>query len=636
MVQLLPRVNIDDIPGLVVLADADGRIQYANQQFIIETGFSEDDLSGALLTSLWTLSDDAESDLLSHISKNNRWQKEILHRRKDGSEFSELCSVSKISSDETKTAYLLKVGQMLPPKRLDTSGLLEKFKQVEEKEKSYRTVMELSPIAIALTRSSDARYIDVNQAWCDRTGLKKEDVLGKTSPELNVYRDLSVRKKLWEEFNTRGQVDDLELAFTNRFGENLYSLVSARKIQFMGEECLLYISTKIDALKAAEKKLAESEENYRTILEMAPYAIAVSKRADGTYLQVNKAFMEKSGYTAKEVLGRTPADIDLYVHPSDRDRLVKILEKEGKVDRVEIAFRGKDGKITDNIVSMSAFQYQGEDCIISMGVDVTERKAAVEELNNYRKNLENLVAERTEALKAAQKDLVKAEKLAVLGQLTATVSHELRNPLGVIRSSNFYLQRKVREKDEKVEKHFKRIDEQISHCNAIVNELLEYTQGRSAKPVVQSLTPWIPLVVEQFQEQEATQIFLEMDKDLAPIAHDQEKMQRVLINLLNNAIQAVNAKAEICIKENQVYSPVVKVQAHQHQRQFVLTVEDNGIGMDKNIRQKAFEPLFTTKARGTGIGLANVKKTVEDHGGDVELESSPGKGTRVSVVLNYI
>lgn len=635
----------------------------------------------------------------------------------------------------------------------------EILRSVRESEESYRTVMEQSPIAIAINRVSDARYVDVNDAWSRRTGFKREEVIGRLSTDLNTYRDLDVRKKLWDQFNQQGYVDDLELAFTNRFGEKLYSLVSGRRIRFKGEECLLYISTRIDTLKATQKTLAEREDNYRTILGLAPFSISVTKRSDGTYYQVNNAFAALTGYSAQEVIGRTPLDLHLYVDPSERNRLLERLQRIGRVDGSEIRFRTKSGQIKEFLVSMSSFLFQGEECIITMAAeisalkeaqraleesetrfrtifeiaadpiflndmatgrfldvnqaacrhlgydkdeflemslgqvhpphmpyplaqwaqrppnssglffeslhllkdgsqadveissqqmthreqrvllsivrDVTQRKQTEKELMDYRKNLEQMVTERTRELKLAQEELIKKEKLAVLGQLTATVSHELRNPLGVIRSSNFFLQRKAKEPDALTSKHFRRIDQQVSICDSIVGELLEFTRGRSNHIVMQPLKSWIVESVNQMQELLDYEIKLEMDHPLPPISHDAEKMRRVLINLLTNAVQAVNTRAENLKVKGKAYLPAIGVKVEKKDDDLVLTVQDNGTGMDEDTRQKAFEPLFTTKARGSGIGLAIAKKIVEDHNGTIAIHSRLEEGTSVTVKLRY-
>ncbi|MBI5064499.1 MAG: GHKL domain-containing protein, partial [Desulfatitalea sp.] len=274
----------------------------------------------------------------------------------------------------------------------------------------------------------------------------------------------------------------------------------------------------------------------------------------------------------------------------------------------------------------------GDDCLLAMTVDIGERKRIEQELAQYRQHLEDMVLARTQALEAAQNELVKREKLAVLGQLTATVSHELRNPLGVIRSSNFFLQRRITERDEKIDKHFRRIEEQVALCDAIVADLLEYTRGRSVSMVKEDLTACLIQVIDQLQESHGVTIAKELARPLQ-VPHDPEKMRRVLINVLDNAIQAVKAKLSAEKGESSDYRAQIAVKSYFTQNQAVIEITDNGIGMPPDTLQRAFEPLFTTRARGTGIGLAIVKKVVNEHGGDVSLESAPGEGTRVTIAL---
>jgi signal transduction histidine kinase len=151
--------------------------------------------------------------------------------------------------------------------------------------------------------------------------------------------------------------------------------------------------------------------------------------------------------------------------------------------------------------------------------------------------------------------------------------------------------------------------------------------------VTQELNPWLENVVDRMVESEAVELEKELSPDLPRISFDPEKMERVVVNLINNALQAVSARQEKCIERGEVYGPVVKVMTRQWKGRICLEVTDNGMGMDRKTAEKAFEPLFTTRARGTGLGLANVMKIVAEHGGEVFLESRPGEGTTVAVML---
>ena len=268
-----------------------------------------------------------------------------------------------------------------------------------------------------------------------------------------------------------------------------------------------------------------------------------------------------------------------------------------------------------------------------------ERRQAAQEIIKLNESLEKRVIERTQQLKAANKELkaaqdelVRREKLAILDQLTATVSHELRNPLGVIRSSNFYLQRKFKNQDQKSEKHFRRIEEQVSICNIIIEDLLEYTSGSKASTARESLAAWLEQLLKQYVHLDGIDIKLNLSDSPIPILHDRVKMRRAMVNLLTNAIQAVNDRADTN-KMDPDYQPEINIDLHVDDHNQVIVVSDNGIGMDHETCQKAFEPLFTTRARGIGIGLSNVKKIIDEHNGSITLESKLNQGTRITLTL---
>jgi signal transduction histidine kinase len=279
--------------------------------------------------------------------------------------------------------------------------------------------------------------------------------------------------------------------------------------------------------------------------------------------------------------------------------------------------------------------YQGQKALLSIVRDVTERKKIESELDQYRETLEAMVERRTRELEAAQKELIQKEKLAVLGQVTATVSHELRNPLGVIQSSSYYLQKKLEGKDENTDKHLTRIDEQVAVCDAIVGDLLEYTRGAHVERVKDSIGSWLNPLLDRFIEHEGFSVHRRIPENLPLIDHDPVKMQRVVLNILNNAIQAVEDKAGTSRQSKRAYEPSIRLTAKAEASGIVIEIQDNGIGMAKKVQDQAFTPLFTTRSRGTGLGLANVLKIMEEHGGKIALTTNPGKGTTVTLFLPF-
>jgi len=391
----------------------------------------------------------------------------------------------------------------------------------------------------------------------------------------------------------------------------------------------------VENIKQSAEALRASEEKYRGIFENSVEGIFQST-LDGHFLSVNPAMARIHGYGSPEemILNVTDIGQQLYADSECREEFIRLLE-QGSVKNFEAQLYRKDGSII--WVSLNAralYDERGkQDYLEGIVLDITERKKADEALKNYSERLEEMVKERTQELESAQEELVKHERLAVLGQLTGMVSHELRNPLGVICTSTFYLNNNLKDSDEKITKHLKRIEEQVGLCDSIVNELLEFTRGRRSEMVEADLNLWLKEVLDQITVPDQVSLARELSPGLPMLPFDRDKLQRVVINLVNNAVHAVIDRHERFKQEDELYQPQVKVATFMVEDGVCIEVEDNGIGMDEETAGQAFEPLFTTSARGTGLGLAIVKKIAEEHGGTVSIESEPDRGTKAIVEI---
>ncbi len=605
---------------------SDSCIVAVNQTFCERTGYPREEAIGHTPIELGLYTDPENRkrwmEMLKRDGKVQNFELKFLNR--EGTIQDDLFSAQHIRFKEE--ACILTVITSI-------TNLKQAQRALEEKEDSQRAILDTAPYAITIVSQSDLRYLQVNRSFCANTGYRLEEVIGRTSHELNVFVDEKDRERMEEHLLSEGRIDGMEMCIRKKDGTVMQTLLSCRPMKFEGQPALLFISADITALKKAQRALRESEAGYRTIIDSTSISTSVISREGNRYVEVNKTFCRQTGYSRDEVVGRTVREMNIYADRSDFTRVVKALSEHGRVEDLEIPFQIKSGKVLECLISVTPIPYKGKPCLLASVVDITAMKAAQRELDRYRENLEQMVADRTYELEVAQQELVKQEKLAVLGQLTATVSHELRNPLGVIRSSNFYLRRKAKGTDEKQEKHFRRIEEQVALCDTIVADLLEYTRGGSVSVIRQQLGDWMSEVVEQMEETEGMELSLEMADDLPKLPHDQEKMRRVMINVLNNAIQAVTAKAKKAKEKRAPYKPEVSVVIAREERTVAIHITDNGVGMDAETCRRAFEPLFTTRARGTGIGLANVKKIVEEHGGEIMLNSRPERGTEVRIVL---
>lgn len=623
------RIILDSVPHAISINRlSDTTYLFVNEAYCKHTGYNMEEVIGRPTEELNIFVDltDRQRIRQALLEQNKVDGVEMRFRRKDGS-----------------VTHILVSGGIIRYKGeqclLFISTNIEKLKQIEralkESEESHRAILELVPYSVTILRRSDFRYMLVNDFFCERTNYSKEEIIGHTTAELGLYADLNDREPIVQELREREHLNNREVTFKSKDGFIRYALISARPIRFKNEACILAVSADISELKEAQKALHEREQKYRNILmnmEEGYWEVDLK----GTFTFINEAEARLHRCSTQELLGKNNRS---FSKPDTAEKVYKIFNNVFQTgipaEVIDYEMIREDGSLAVIESSASLLKDANGEPIGFFGVsrDITEKKQAEHELEKYRQQLEEMVQERTKALQEAQSELLKRERLAVLGQLTATVSHELRNPLGVIRSSNFYLQRKVPIADDKVEKHFRRIEEQVTLCDTIVADLLEYTRGRTASMVTDHFNPWVEELLNQEQEKQSIQLQRKLANHLPPVAHDQEKMRRVLVNLIDNALQAVKEKEELCQKNAVPYDPTVCIVTQQEGDHILIAIHDNGVGMDEKTRIQAFEPLFTTRARGTGIGLANVKKIIDEHLGDVSIESEVGKGTTVTIKL---
>ncbi len=237
--------------------------------------------------------------------------------------------------------------------------------------------------------------------------------------------------------------------------------------------------------------------------------------------------------------------------------------------------------------------------------------------------------EMTGKLRAASEKLTRHERLSMLGQVAGTVSHELRNPLGAIRNSMAVIRQQTATKGLGVERALDRVDRNIERCNGIISDLLEFTRVRDLNRQVTAIDGWLAEILDEHELQPGVELRRAMACG-SDVALDKDRFRQVLVNLLDNAAQAML---------DQNWEPgagrprriTVRTElAGPHVR---LSVADTGPGIPEDLRSKIFEPLFTTKNFGVGLGLPTVRQIVEQHGGTIDVDGSPEEGTEFVIWL---
>jgi len=226
-------------------------------------------------------------------------------------------------------------------------------------------------------------------------------------------------------------------------------------------------------------------------------------------------------------------------------------------------------------------------------------------------------------LKEVQGQLIRKEKLAAIGQLAGSMGHELRNPLGVIGNSIYYLKMTLKKPDEKVQKHLNILKREIKRSDDIVSELLDFSRMQFPFLVKIDLNTLIKDTTAEMKMPKQVELNMELDEKLPPIPLDSEKIKQVIYNLVSNAIGAISGKGKL------------EIETGKSDDFAEIIIRDNGEGIPKENLKKIFEPLFTTKAKGIGLGLPIIKNIIESHKGKIEVESKIGKGTAFTVKLPF-
>jgi PAS domain S-box-containing protein len=372
------------------------------------------------------------------------------------------------------------------------------------------------------------------------------------------------------------------------------------------------------------RRLRESEERNRLLLRNANDAVLVHRLLPdrpGVIVEVNDRACAMYGYSHEEFIGLGIDAIEVPEQTARSQLIVAELISTGHSTFTTDAL-AKGGRRVPVEISARLVTLGGEPMVLALVRDISERKQNEAELERYRKHLEELVAARTTELKQTQDQLVMQEKLATLGRVAGTIAHELRNPLGVIRNASFYLQATVADKLEgKPLHHLQTIDQHVERANAAITMILDFTWRQRGEPKKYALRPLMERAVAEAAIPATVYVLLEVEPNLPEVFVDGRQMVTVFRNLFVNAAQAMPVGGTL------------RAVARREGSMVTVDVADTGSGITPEHFARLFEPLFTTKVIGLGLGLAICKVFVEANNGTISVVSDVGKGTTVTLTL---
>jgi len=436
---------------------------------------------------------------------------------------------------------------------------------------------------------------------------------------------------------------------------------------------MYYRMKMLEKLKLSEKQLVESKNYIDSIIANIADALIVID-AEGTVKTVNRATLDLLGYSEDELLNRQIENIFTEEVKPYEDTWLSKLIRQGKIhdynttcmaktgDKIPVNFSGsvmhqinpstttqqplaKDVELNAENRKLRTEDKQriiGIVCIlhdmriirklmekekelaVATAIVTAERKRAAE-INRIYEELKKSNAE----LKAAQSQLIQAEKLQVVGTLASGVAHEAKNPLAIIVQGIDYLSKKIGTDEENISLTLKYMTDASKRANNIIKGLLDFSSLSEVNLRLENLNSVIEdslLLIKNSLSQYNIEVIKDFENDISEIKLDKNRIEQVLINIFMNSIQAMSRGGQLKIKTYQE-------KTEEKRKGVVVEIEDTGRGIPEEILGKIFDPFFTTKRStgGTGLGLAIVRNIIEMHEGKITLQNKNTGGVRATI-----
>jgi two-component system, chemotaxis family, CheB/CheR fusion protein len=478
----------------------------------------------------------------------------------------------------------------------DITSIKKNEDALKHSEEKYRTLLENIPQRIFL-KDRNSVYISCNENYARDMNIQENDIVGKSDydfyPRKLAEKYIADDKRIMD----RGIPEDVDEKYiSGDRDEYVHTIKTPVKDDDGNVIGIMGIFRNITDQKKADQKIKDGEIKYKTIFEGARDGILVANIDNHTLEYANNSICKMLGYDEHELCGMRMEDI----HPKDElGRIVTEFNEHAGDEKSmaeSIPCLRKDGSVFYADVNTASLSIEGKHFNVGFFRDMTESKRLREEL-------------------------VVAERLAVLGKLAGSLSHELRNPLAAISGTIYHLTKHIEKMDNKsISERLDIVRRQTMLATGIVSNTLDF-----ARPVELNLCKIdINEVVDNALGDIVVPKNITINKEYGQkkeIMIDAFQIRRAFCNILTNSIHSIDSGGMIRIT-TLIDKNFVKV-----------IFEDNGSGISADDLERIFDPLFTTKSGGIGLGMFIVKNTVKKHGGTIHIESQSGRGTTAVVKL---
>lgn len=511
----------------------------------------------------------------------------------------------------------------------------ERTSALRESEHRYRALFDDSSAAVFIL-DLQGYHIAVNQKAADMLKYTQEELIGRPLKDIVAPKDYYPMVTKWLSAMLDGeqlpmvtcQLQDRDHKIIPT--EIMFSLVhdcegQPHRFQIMAQD--------ISERERAEQALRASELKFRSLIKQSSDWITLTDE-NGVIVEWNRGAELMTGLKREAVLGQNLWDIQFQLAPEEHHTPERYQQLKHMIKSlydthtapwlgqpIESEIQRRDG--TRRTIQAITFPIRLNEDFMAGAIirDMTEKKEAEKALRNYSERLEEMVEQRTKELEKAQERLLRRQKLATLGQLAGSVGHELRNPLGTISNAVYFLKAVLDEQNETVTEYLNIISDEITKADKIVHDLLDFGRVQTTDKCVVTVDALVHPALTTVSMPQNVTLNSNVQEGLPQVWVDPQQIQQVLTNLISNAYEAMPDGGEVTI-DIISQGDVVK-----------LTVIDTGKGIAPEDMEQIFEPLFTTKKHGIGLGLALSKSFIEANSGTIEVESTAGQGTTFTITL---
>lgn len=465
-------------------------------------------------------------------------------------------------------------------------------------------------LAAVYVSSMEGRLLDCNSAFLSMYGFaSKEEALDCSL--IAECAEPTERTGFMEALNRHGQVLNYECRHYRKDGTPFWILERATIVtDSLGRRVIEGTAIDITERKNAEIALKQSEERFATLFRQSPVGCAIISM-QGVFIGVNENLLRMLGLGSDDVIGRNTLELGFFQSAAERQDFFDRLQTQGSVRGMDISFKDAGGNLHQGLYFANLVWIGDKECIFGMMLDQTEQRDL-------------------------ERKFLQAQKMEALGRLAGGIAHDFNNLLGVIGGYAELLETRLGS-DENYRRYCSKILDTTERAGSLTRQLLTFSRKEIIRPMplrpdqaIRELNNILPRMVG-----EDIELILELNST-ATVVMDKTHFEQIILNVVVNARDAMPAGGQIYIRSENVSRPLLSASGSIALNHAVLIhIRDTGTGMDQETRAHAFEPFYTTKevGRGTGLGLSTVYGVVQQCKGEITIESEPGQGTRISILL---